>query len=59
MYQRKTADEYEIKGHYGHGFECVTTETTRQDAKAQIKCYRENEPGTCFIIVKKRVKITN
>lgn len=56
-YIRKTRDEYEIQGHYGYGFECVTTEETWRDAKMQIKCYRENEPGTAFRIIKKRVHI--
>lgn len=59
MYIRKTTDEYEIQVNYGygHGYECVTTEETWKEAKAQLKCYRENEPGTPFRIVKKRVKI--
>ena len=56
-YIRKTYDEYEIQGNYGQGFECVTTEETYKDARAQLKCYRENEPGTTFKIVVKRVPI--
>lgn len=56
MYQRKTEDEYEIQGFYSYGWEVVTTETTRKEAKEQLKCYRENEAGTSFRIVKKRVK---
>lgn len=56
-YVRKTEDEYEIQGNYGFGFELVTTETTWKKAKESIKEYRENEPGTSFKIVKKRVKI--
>ncbi len=57
-YIRKTADEYEIQGYYGatYGYECVTTEETYKAAKEQIKCYRENEPGVSFRIVKKRVR---
>lgn len=45
--------EYEIRALYNHryGYECVTTEETRTDAKDQIKCYRDNEPGIQFIIV--------
>lgn len=56
-YTRKTIDEYEIQGNYGYGqgFECVTTEETWKAAKEQLKCYRENEPGIPFKIVKKRV----
>ena len=57
-YIRKTVDEYEIQGYYGpqYGYEMVTVEETYKDAKAQLKCYRENEPGVSFRIVKKRVK---
>src|SRR5687767_8101318 len=46
-HKRKTKDEYEIQGNYGHGhgWECVTTEETRQAAKDQLRTYRENEPG--------------
>lgn len=58
-YIRKTEDEFEIQGYYpGQGWECVTTEETRQAAREQIKCYRENEPGTAFVIVIKRVPIS-
>ncbi len=53
-YIRKTIDEYEIQGNYGLGWECVTTEDTWKDAKAQVKCYRENESYS-FRIRKKRV----
>jgi len=56
MYIRKTADEYEIQGNYGQGWECVTTEETRQEAKSQLKCYNANEPQYAHRIVKKRVK---
>lgn len=55
MYKRKTEDEYHIEGHYCHGWETVTIESTWKEAKAQVKCYRENEPNA-FRVVKKRVK---
>lgn len=55
-YKRKTEDEYQIQGKYQFGWETVTTEETWSAAKAQVKCYRENEPGTAFRIVCKRVK---
>ena len=58
-YQRKTEDEYEIQGSYTCGWEMVTTETNRKDAKSQIEAYRVNEPGVPFRIVKKRVKISS
>jgi hypothetical protein len=57
MYKRKTVDEYEIQGNYGYGWDMVTTEETRKEARAQVKCYRENEPRAAHRIVKKRVKL--
>ena len=56
MYTRKTEDEYQIQGYYNSQWETVTTETTRSEAKQQLKCYRENETGTAFRMVKKRIK---
>jgi len=57
-YKRKTEDEYNIEGYYQGQWETVTCEETRTAAKEQIKCYRENEPGTAFRIKKSRVKIS-
>jgi hypothetical protein len=56
MYQRKTADEYQIQGRYCHGWEVVTIESTWKDAKCQLKTYRENTPEL-YRIVKKRVNL--
>lgn len=56
-YERKTKDEYQVHGKYAHGWEEVTAEDTRNEAKERLKEYRENEPGTEFKIVRKRVKI--
>lgn len=57
-YQRKTYDEWEIQGNYGtYGWETVTTETTRAEAKAMLRCYNENEPQYPHRIVKHRVRI--
>lgn len=56
-YTRKTRDEYELQANYGQGFECVTTEDTLREAKAQKKAYLQNQPGIPYRIVKKRVKI--
>jgi hypothetical protein len=53
--ERKTIDEYEVQGNYGHSWECVTTEETWRAAKEQVKCYRENEPVP-FRVVHKMVK---
>lgn len=56
-YQRKTADVYDIEGDYGHGFECVNTETTFSTAKKSVREYRQNEKGIAFRITKKRIKV--
>ena len=58
-YIRNTRDEYDIQGNYGggHGFECVTSESTRKEARERLKEYRENEKGVPFRIVKRRVKL--
>lgn len=58
-YQRKTEDEFQIHGDYGHGagFEEVTCETTRAEGLARLREYRENEPGVPFKLVTKRLPI--
>lgn len=56
-YVRKTRDEFEVQGYYAGGWECVTTEDTRKEARARLKEYRENEPGTAFRRKTIRVKI--
>ena len=37
--------EYEIQGNYGYGWDCLTTEATMEEARAQKQCYDENEPN--------------
>lgn len=54
---RKTRDVFEVRGNYGHGYEMVTAETTRKEANARLREYRENEPGVDFKIVVTREKI--
>ena len=58
-YQRKTRDEFEVQGNYGppYGFELVTCEDTRPEARQRLREYRENEPGVAFRIVCKRVPL--
>jgi hypothetical protein len=56
-YQRKTRDFFDIEGHYAYGWDAVTCEETRAEALAQIKIYRENEPGTTFRIKRYREQI--
>ena len=57
MYERKTVDVWEIQELYDGVWEMVTTEASFQDAKTNIKLYKENEPNQ-FKIVKKREKVT-
>jgi len=57
-YKRKTEDEWEIQSYTPQGgWELATIETSRKDAREQLKCYFENEPHIAHRIVKKRVPI--
>lgn len=53
---RTTRTEYEVLGAYGQGWEVVTTEDTRAEARARLKEYNDNEPGIAHIIRTRRVK---
>lgn len=53
---RSTVDSWEVQGNYGQGWECVTAEETRKEAKERLKEYRENEGGP-FRLVLKRERI--
>lgn len=44
---------------YGHGWEDVTAETTTSACRARLREYRENEPGTPFRLIRRRVKRTS
>ena len=59
-YNRKIKDIWEIQGYYGqeYGWECVTTEETRQEARQRLKEYHDNERYP-FRLVKKRERIAN
>lgn len=58
-YKRKTIDEYAVQGNYnyGDGWEDLTSEATRTEAKQRLKEYRENEPQYSHRLIKRRVKI--
>lgn len=58
-YQRKTEDEYTVQGNYSQGWEDLTTETTRTEARARLKEYREHEPQYQHRLIKRRVKIAS
>lgn len=55
-YQRKTRDVFDIEADYGygHGFEVVTCETTRSEARARLREYRENDTNAKSLRIKKR-----
>ncbi len=57
MYVRKTIDTFEVQGNYGygHGWECLCAEMTRKAALANLRLYRENEPGVAFRIKTVRI----
>lgn len=55
-YTRKTRDEYELQGDYGQGWECLTTEDTRSEARARLREYAANEGGS-YRIKARRVRI--
>lgn len=40
---------------YGHGWEDLTAETSIPECKARLREYRENEPGTPFRRINRRV----
>jgi len=59
MYIRKTADEYQIRQYTGpqYGWEEVTSEANRAEAKKSLREYRENQPEYPVKIVKVRIKL--
>lgn len=57
MYQRKTTDEFTIQGNYGQGWEDVTAEDNRREARERLKEYRENEPQYPHRLITRRVKV--
>lgn len=50
------AYEYEIRGNYESGWECVNTETTKEDARRSLREYNENEPQYPHKIVRVKSK---
>ncbi len=56
---RKTKDIWVIQSYTGsqYGWEDVTAEETFTEGRAQLRTYRENEPGTSHRLVKKRERI--
>jgi hypothetical protein len=57
VYRRKTADEFQVHGYYAGHWEEVTCEASRREALKRLREYRDNEPGTGFRMVRKRVRL--
>lgn len=55
-YVRKTHDEWHTQGWYGCGWETVTIDDNRADARQMLRDYNENEPGIPHRLIKKRVR---
>ena len=49
-YERKTIDTWELQLNYGYGWEYTLTEFTREEARARLKEYRENQPQYLSLI---------
>lgn len=54
MYIRKTKDEFHIESNYGYGWDTETVEETYKEAKAQLKCYRDNIGNRCDLRIRKK-----
>lgn len=46
--QRTTRDVWDVEGNYGQGWETVTGNYEKRASLANLREYRENEPGTAF-----------
>lgn len=57
MYIRKTKDEWELQGDYGYGWEYLSSYDDHQEARTDLRAYRENEPDYLHRIMKRRVKL--
>ena len=58
-YQRKTKDRWDIETNFGYGWEVECSEYTREEAKNQLKCYKENACGRFEVrLVKRKEKLS-
>ena len=54
-HERKTVDVWEIQGNYGYGWDMLCYEDSLKDAKAQLRCYIQNEPRADHRIKHRRI----
>lgn len=54
--ERKTEDEFETQGKYNGKWEMLCTDVTRKEGQQTLRDYRENEPGTEFRLITRRVR---
>lgn len=52
----KYVNEWTVQGDYGQGWEDVTAEDTRSEARARLREYNANEPQYAHRLVCRRVK---
>lgn len=57
MRQRKTRDVFVVQTHTSCGWEDVSEEETRAEGRAQLKCYRENQPQYPHRLIRRREPI--
>jgi hypothetical protein len=56
-YKRLTQDEYIVQGNYGQGWEDLTSEDNRTEARTRLREYNENEREYSHRLIKRRVRI--
>ena len=55
-YERKTVDVWEVQQYSEeYGWECLTCELSRGDARANLRAYNENEPQYTHRIKHRRI----
>lgn len=53
MKERKTITQYVIVGNYGYGqWDFISSADTLTEARADLKCYRENDKSATFKLKK-------
>lgn len=53
---KKPTQEFIVQGHYGQGWEDLTSEDTHRAAREQLRCYNENETNYPHRVITRRIK---